>query len=315
MNNIDKQEQDIHDAFSQISVDTEGFKRRISVMNQKKTKRQIKFPAVAAVTLAFVIMSGVVYAAVTGGLEFFQTEFDPSFINYANDLLTPAYAEDQGIRVEIIGAEQGDHSFLLYLTIQDVTGENRLIPETSLDLDVYIDGLRVTDGGRSTTFLHFDESTNTAYLEMSVSGNENLFNLPRTSQFTVIGYDIPDFSAPSGQMQSLVAGRWEIEVNMADNVTDNDVIIWTDVTVGKLQLDYIRLSPLSVVGKGTHEISGGEFDLIVEIEVNSQLIEISGSSSGVSASGFDFIEYPTEPIDVEAVTAIIINGYRIEVPK
>ena len=63
------------------------------------------------------------------------------------------------------------------------------------------------------------------------------------------------------------------------------------------------LTPFGIYGQGG---GVGFADLLVE--VNSQLIGMVGSGSG----GGSFSKSPRAPIDVEAVTAVIINGYRIE---
>jgi len=60
---------------------------------------------------------------------------------------------------------------------------------------------------------------------------------------------------------------------------------------------------------------GNLFELEIEIESNSQRIKIGGGSSAIGPNTFDFWITSNYPIDVEAVTAIIFNGYRIEVEE
>ncbi|MCL2420345.1 MAG: hypothetical protein FWD03_00665 [Defluviitaleaceae bacterium] len=319
---LDREEQRIHDAFSQISVDTDSLKRRMQNMNanQKRVvKRRARLSVAIAAMFILVIISGTVYAA-SGGLDHFISRFNPAFGALAIPPEVPAYAEDQGIRIEVIGAQQISNVVLAYLTIQDITGENRLTQYIFPDLEIYMDGQVVSTGGMSSRRLHFDRSTNTAYFEIKVLGD---IGIPRLDNLE-IGIDHINGNQFSGQLQRIVEGEWRIQVNTSE--ADNQTLIWTDIPAGDLHLDYISLSSLGIQVTGTHQwvtdpdaenfVRGwGDFQVEIELENRRRNIRPSGSGGGVGPDDFDFFFFVDAPVDMDAVSAVIVNGVRIPVAE
>ena len=381
MINFDKQEQRIHEAFSQISVNTEEFKGKMRVIQPTKIKHPIKFPKIAVATLILMVMSATAYAAM-GGFDFIRSSFDSPFIDYAVEQLEPVYAEDQGIQLEVLAAEQIDDTILLYLTIQDVSGEHLFEPfhwDSSThgammttrvdevdeytthgwsvayqnpdgyderfnfvggsawpDWEIYIDGERtLAPGGGMGTIIHFDEETQTFYLEKIFSGFSGI-DIPNMDILTLASdririnyhYELIGNADPSDSeafifYDRIVRGDWTFSVNVSD--IDHPVITWEGVTAsleeGDFHFDYIRLSPFGIRGTSTQCLSAlfdnldHWFQIEIEIEDGTNII------AGLGGGGNSFFWHASpltseeEMIDVEAVTAIIINGYRIEVPN
>ena len=309
---FDREEQRIHNAFSQINVDTEKLKRRINTMNQKPIKRYSRFSIAAAVVLVFVTLSATTYAA-TGGLDQFLSRFNPAFGALAIAPAEPAYAEDQGIRLEVVGAQQINNVVLVYVTMQDIAGENRLSRYKWPDLEIFMDG-QVMHGPSSSRLLHFDRNNNTLYFERIIAGN---IGIPRADTLeigaTSIIYTGPG-TAATGQMQTFAQGEWKMQINTSD--VGAKVLTWTDIPAGDVHIEYMSLSPLGV------QIAAGYIDpdspwgwetpqIEIEVEGRWRNIRPSGSGGGGLADDFEIFYSVSSPIDVEAVTAVIVNGTRI----
>jgi len=370
MTNFDKTEQRIHDAFSQIDVDVETFKSKLDFSATAKTKKSIRIPTIAAAVLIFAIISACAYAAMVG-LDFFRAEFNPPFIDFATAPLEPAYAEDQGIRMEIVGAERIGDIVLLYLTMQDVSGENRFSIDPwgfwpSPDLEIHMNSQEVSTGGNIPHGLYFNEDTQTIYYEMRLTVD---FDMPITDTLEIVNTHI-HIALRNGPAEYIV-GEWQMEVSIAN--VNHPTISWMDVQAGDIHIEHMILSPFGIHLSGTHGLvdwfdtldwledwvdldsfepgvenwpdlldwldsieSGTEdwdwedwfefsvefsdwldlgnlFELEIEIEFNSQSIKIGGGSSAIGPNTFDCWIPSNYPIDVEAVTAIIFNGYRVEV--
>lgn len=188
MSTFDKNEQDIHDALSQITVDASKLagqvKRRLNDEISCTAPRRVRWSMSAVAALALSVMLVVTAAAATlGGLDWFIQKFNPSF----GEIVEPveAYCEDQGIRMEVIGAQKYDNMAVVYLSLQDVSGQNRLTEQTDFQ-----DGFTVkmntqkqeangkTDEivasfGYRQKMLYFDEETNTIYYEFNITADSD----------------------------------------------------------------------------------------------------------------------------------------------
>jgi hypothetical protein len=189
MSTFDKNEQDIHDALSQITVDASKLagqvKRRLNDEISCTAPRRVRWSMSAVAALALSVMLVVTAAAATlGGLDWFIQKYNPSF----GEIVEPveAYCEDQGIRMEVIGAQKYDNMAVVYLSLQDVSGQNRLTEQTDFQ-----DGFSVkmstqaqeeakgqTDEivasfGYRQKMLYFDEETNTIYYEFNITADSD----------------------------------------------------------------------------------------------------------------------------------------------
>ncbi|MCL2399818.1 MAG: hypothetical protein FWC91_08770 [Defluviitaleaceae bacterium] len=305
---FDREEQRIYDAFSQIKVDKDKLKRRMEHMEKKKVKRYSKFSVAAVVAFIFVTISATGYAA-SGGLDMFNSRFNPAFIDLVTAPTKPSYAEDQGIRLEVIGAQQVNSVVLLYLTMQDITDENRLTRYMWPDIEFYVDGQLSRGGGSSMNRLHFDQANNTSYFEMRIVGD---IGIARAKTLELVGNSI-NCTQFSGQVQRPVVGEWKLQVNISE--PNYQVLSWENVEAVDIHIEYMSLSPLGIQMKGTHEWDAHFHRLHprVEIELENRWFNIrpKGSSGGVGLDFFEFFFFTDAPIDVEAVTAVIINGVRV----
>lgn len=189
---LDREEQQIRNAFTQIKVDTSRLERKVKF--DMKNKYRITKPtprrsfglAVAAAFILMTVVAGTVYAASIGAFDRFDMfgrfieDHDPAFGNIVEPVEEEIYAEDQGLRMEVLAARQFYDMAIIYLSLQDITGENRLTEQTSfwpsmcerLIERMHSDdemGIMVWPGmGSSTELIYFNQETNTAYFEVRV---------------------------------------------------------------------------------------------------------------------------------------------------
>ena len=302
---LNKEEQQIHDAFSQIKVDVDSLERKLENMSHRNIRRPVRFSIVAAAILLFIAISGTVYAT-SGGLEQFLSRFNPNFGTFAIAPLEPAYAIDQDIRIEVVGAQQIGHVVLVYVSMQDMSGENRLTRHNRPDIEIYIHG-HIMNGPSSTRSLNFDRSTNTAYFEMIIVGE---VGMPRADTLELAANSIL-CTQHSGQMQRLAEGNWRMTVNTSD--AGIEPIVWTDISAGDIHIEYMSLGPfgLQIVGSGQF---GWENSIELELYNRRRNIRFDGSGGWRSDEGFGFFSFTNSPIDIDAVSALIIDGERVSIP-
>ena len=309
MKNFDNEEQLISDAFSSINVDTNKLRNKINSVERKKTRIVTKFSVAAASILVFIALSVTAYAA-GGGLDQFIARFTPAFGDLAIPLIEPSYAENEGIRMEIYGAQQFGNAVLVYLSMQDITGENRLSIHTSPDLEIYGDGQSLSNGAQSSQRLHFNEATNTLYFEVRVIGDAGI---PRLDTLEIVAVSVL-CTEGGGQVSRVAEGEWRMEVNTSD--TDDQIISWADISIEGAHIDYMSLNPLGVQINGSHtwDISERRDVLNVEIEVENRWrnIRLFGGG-GIGPDCFDFFFHTEFPLDIENVSAVVVNGVRIAV--
>jgi hypothetical protein len=165
--NLDRDELLIKSAFSQVKVDSKKFEKK--VVEDMKLAREIIKPtprkkaSVFLIAAIFTILVGglTAFAAGLGVFERFRTEVDPSYIDFVNPV--EISATDEGIRVEIIAAQQFGEFGIIYLSAQDITGQNRFTESAH----VWLKAQNIFEDisiNRSTV-VHIDEDTNTVYFE------------------------------------------------------------------------------------------------------------------------------------------------------
>jgi len=295
MRDFDKEEQLIHDSFKVDDIDVDGFKARLDFTKMTKTKKASKLPKLIAAILIFGFLSvGTVYA--TGnGWQFLQNLFNSSFAELAIVPNQPIYTESQGIRIEILGAEEIDETILLYLSVQDVNGKYGFSHEVSPfpQFDGFTSG--------SMIGLNFNAETRTHYFEIFLEGIEI------TPESEIVTLNILNiWIGPDGG--DALFGEWVFEVNISDIVHPTIILENVEFTSeeGDFVLDYIRISPVAIHMQGIGN-SIASHDLIVE--VGDQQIPMWGSTGGEN----NIRNSPVDRIDIENVTAIIIAGIRIPI--
>lgn len=131
MSKLNKDEQTIHDALSQINVDStgiaEGVKSRLKEKHRSSKGHPTRRTMILAVAISAMLIV-TVSAATLGKFDWFMEKFNPNF----SEIVTPieVVSEDKGIRMEVIGAQKYENKAVVYLSLQDVSGQNRLTEQT-----------------------------------------------------------------------------------------------------------------------------------------------------------------------------------------
>jgi len=200
----DHEEQAIHDAFSQITVDASGLTAKVKNRLNKKTRpsapRQICRSVTVAAVMSMVLIVTVAAAAL-GGFDGFIEKFNPTY----GDIVEPVEisCEDQGIRMEVIGAQKYDNMVVIYYSLQDISGENRLTETTNfhngLNLKINMKEA-TTDGpevGASYSYkndvLYFDKETNTIYYELVIDVSTGDIFEPLTIGSAAVYFDTASY--------------------------------------------------------------------------------------------------------------------------
>ncbi|MGS0763735.1 hypothetical protein [Syntrophomonas curvata] len=185
MSAFDRDEQKIHDALSRITVEASGLagqvRNRLNEEIPGSAPRRVRRPWVVAAAIAAVLVVSAA-AAAAGSFDWLMAKINPSF----GEIVEPVEVscEDQGIRMEVIGAQRYDNRAIVYLSLQDISGQNRLT-----ELTDFRDGFSVTMNPRTreTTgpgedvavagvswkqkLLYFNQDTNTAYYEFNIAAD------------------------------------------------------------------------------------------------------------------------------------------------
>lgn len=170
----DREEKLIYSRLSNIEVDDSNIKSRVMAgLNSKKTRKRPILRFGLGVVLSLFLVVGA-SAALLKNSEWFMNKFNPIF----RDIVDPIdiYSEDQGIKVELIAGQKYDNNAIVYLSIQDTSGKNRITEETE-----FRDGLFVGLNSQVNSFgygvkdrlISFDKDTNTIYYELKISTDMN----------------------------------------------------------------------------------------------------------------------------------------------
>ena len=186
MRAFDRDEQKIHDALFRITVDASGLagqvRNRLNEEIPRSAPRRVRRPWVAAAAIAAVLVVSAA-AVAAGSFDWLIAKINPPF----GEIVEPVEVscEDQGIRMEVIGAQKYDNRAIVYLSLQDISGQNRLTEQTE-----FRDGFSVTVNPPETTgktgevgaggyslgqnLLYFDKETNTLYYEFNIASDTPL---------------------------------------------------------------------------------------------------------------------------------------------
>ncbi len=185
MRKFDTDEQNIYDMFSKISVDSsnlaEQVKNRLETEQPCTTTKGFRRwrRSVSVAMVLSVVLVATAAAAALGNFDWFMEKFNPSFGNIVEPV--QSYSEDQGIRMEIIGAKKYDNRAIVYLSLQDITGQNRLTERTEFrdGLSVKTNTVKQDSNSKGDTeifgiswgrkMIYFDEETNTIYYELNIT--------------------------------------------------------------------------------------------------------------------------------------------------
>ena len=301
---LDRDEQRIFNAFSRIEVDVNSLAKVEQSMECKKIKRPMGFSMAAVVIAILIAVSGTAYAT-SGRLGDFLSRFNPNFGEFAIAPLEAAYTIDEGIRIEVVGAQQIGNVVLVYVSMQDISGENRLTRHHMPDMEIYVDG-RMMSGG-STRRLSFDSSTNSSYFEMIIFGEAGM---PRMYALELVANSILCLRH-SGQLQRLTEGYWRVIASTSD--MGIEPITWMSVWAGDIYIEYMSLTPfgLQLSGRGEVDPASVWHETEVELRNRRRNIRFTGGGGGFAPDEFNAFWHVSSPIDLDAVEAVIFNGERI----
>ena len=185
VNKFDEEEKIIYDSLNKILVDKEKM-MDIKNNNTKKsaTTRRIK-PAFALATIISVSLLFTITVTALSKFDWFIEKFNPSY----KDILEPVGLSsiDKDIKMEIIAAQKYDNMAIVYLSLQDLSGQNRITPKTE-----FRDGFDVKttikednrSNGADTIYMggfswrddliYFDDESNIAYYEFKITTDASL---------------------------------------------------------------------------------------------------------------------------------------------
>ena len=317
MQNLDREEKRIQSAFSDIKVDTKRLEMNIENMNRpKRIKRRLSL--VVAAALIFIMISVTAYASV-GGLDGFIARFNPEFGAFALPLVEPAYTEYDGIKIEVVGARVFENTVLVYYTMEDVTGENRLTQFMRPDFEVFSHGTQLSNGGGGGRRIHFDQDNNRAYFESTILVSADAVWIDGNIELRA--ERINNFEH-SGQVQSPFLGDWRIDIAI-DDTEEDTTIIWTSIDMDGFYIEYMALGVMGLRVMGSHDgrfwheynlhaLSMSSSSIELENRLFNQRFQSSGA--GIGPDCFDVFFSPRTPIEVEFVTGVVFDGNFIPLP-
>ncbi|MGG3123125.1 DUF4179 domain-containing protein [Priestia megaterium] len=139
-----------------------GVEKAKSEQPRRTFKKAIVFPAAAAL---FLIGSAGVGAATFPSFNHLLSLVSPDIALFLQPIETTS--EDKGIKMKVAGAMNDDEMAVIYVTMQDLTG-NRL--DKTMDLYDYT----LTDGHMfNSQIVNYDKDTNTATLRIQANGGTN----------------------------------------------------------------------------------------------------------------------------------------------
>jgi len=178
---LDKDERRINHAFSQIRVDADALNRKVRDNMDKNRivthapQKRIGFFVAATLILA-IMLAGTAYAAVSMGVfERFFSQHETPFAEIVDPV--EEYVVEDGIRVTLIAAQKFDSQAIVYLSLQDESGQNRITTDTTLSANWMEFG--------SLEMIYFNAATNTAYFEFALAAGEAVSSIELGTIFVI----------------------------------------------------------------------------------------------------------------------------------
>ena len=340
MPDIEKVRENCHRHFAMQSTGTPKIKRLI--------------PIVAALLMIFAI--SITTLAALGGFEFFIRHTDPPFAEIIEPIMN--CVEDQGIRITLLGAKRFENTAIIYLSVQDISGENRLTVSTCVAgspgmprenrMQIYMGNNALLNYGMNSDHYYFDEISNTKYIQFMIRADDYLLD-ELTLKINNVVLERRELCEETFVFdEDKVYGEWsvtahlEYEENLLDTAANELSIenLVFDVSGIHFAVESITINPISLQIKGRMTYnpdemqdvySQSEFSLNqpvpktdyemrrflsnIYIEAAGEIISLNrgsgGGSGGHGSRDFDNIFFTEAPLDLSAVTAIIINDQRI----
>jgi len=190
LNKFDNEERLIHSALSRIKVDSSELSAKVigSLHTQKeRSARRIKRGLTLVAAIVSIMAITTTALAATGGFDWIMQRINPSFAEAIEPVML--YTEDEGIRMTVIGAQTFDNRAVVYVSLQDVSGENRLTEYGSLGMGLFLKEVieesisaeintvdefmpPMISTGTGVRRVYFDEATGTAYFELTMTATD-----------------------------------------------------------------------------------------------------------------------------------------------
>ncbi|MCL2218183.1 MAG: hypothetical protein FWB91_14365 [Defluviitaleaceae bacterium] len=160
----------VRDEMPDIEKVREACHRQFASQEVRPTVKLRRLIPIAAAMALILAVSTTVFASV-GGFDWFVQRFNPNFASVVEPVMV--YSEDEGIRITVIGAQNFETMAVVYLSVQELTEENRLTEDMDWwpGLNLHIEGM---SGSIDQNLLYFDEASSTAYLEVRITKSEEL---------------------------------------------------------------------------------------------------------------------------------------------
>jgi len=319
------------------------------VVNEVKPKRIWKKGLVAVLVAAsFLVVTVSAYQL--GAFDSFIQRVNPPFA----DIILPVmhYSEDQGIRITMLGAQRYERTAIVYLSVQDISGENRLTEDTSLfSLGDFDSDLRIYTGdgtsmpvGMGIDHLYFDENSNTKYIQIILDTYSPLpDNLTLITNIVSLERDRCDVSFELNEVT--ITGEWKVTtniesatfgINVENLVFDAEGIIFEVESIainsisinikGRMNYDPNEMQDVYIVSESTLNTPVPKtlyeyrrFVYNIYMEVAGEIMDIVAGGRGTASGAAGFKEFDNTlnfkvPVDLNEVTAIIINNQRVSIP-
>lgn len=322
-------ENQISHTLSRVPVDTAGLRDKLA--NTLSTgaaptappRRPLSPLKAMAVALVLVALTTTVFAS-AGGLDLFISRFNPTFGAFAIPPAYPATDTVDGIRLEIIGANQVYNMLLLYFTLEDTTGQHRLTIDHFPFMEVYRGG-ELLSSGSSSQRLHFDRTANRLYFEKIL--RTPIEPDPSDHIALVVEY-INDFSNPygTGQISRLPLDPantpgdgppgWHIATHAN---SQGSYLTWHDKPFLDGTLAHLIVTPFGVQVEATHPVYSNLARIAHHLEIHLEIggrrrpLRTFSQGGGFGPTSFDTTITSSQVIEVDRITAVYVNGNRFDV--
>jgi|GEM_PF-4367435 len=160
--NKDRTEQYMCDLYENMTVDVSKIEQKVMSKITCAAPRMINMKFVAVFAVIMILSVVTVYGA--NRLGAFERFFQNNRTEFV-DLLRPVehYVIDDDIKIEIIAVQRFGNDAIVYASLQDVSGRNRLQDGAR----TWINNALISS---VVTSVAFDETSNTSYLEFHITG-------------------------------------------------------------------------------------------------------------------------------------------------
>jgi len=257
----------------------------------------------------------------------FWSALNTNFASIVQPVGIYAISFQYGFRLDILAAQQFDHMAIVYFSVRDISGQNRLTRDDFVFFTTYIAPVETTEARENETpFLElsfgmsqspllvgFDTATNTGYFRSTFT------RIPSNMPLYADGVNL---TLPQNINSIDVAMDSTLAIYMAAGSVEQISITSGAFPVGNTIIESMTLTPLGVYIIGTHRYAALDFvfsdEIYLETLYGDILLYFGGGISGGHAviygvRTFEVFHRSFLPVDVESVTAIVIRGVRIPI--